>query len=371
MVRRLTDSRLPAQILMALVALALAAGCGGRNLGAGDVDGSVGPDGTLSTDAGLLADAEVVDLCAPMDVAEALTACDDPAPVTGWSWNGSCCIPIHCGCVGADCDSLYATQSECASARAPGCISLTPCENRGYTECEDQPGCAITFYGGGCFNPEECDPDGDPDDWICVEQAFACIPTDQPCNEREQWECDGDCFWVQQNFQLCFEQCCVDEGYGYCTGLPSCDCAPQEITGCSDPCGSVSGFYWDGTFCSPIICCCEGPDCAETWDTVEACQNARSTCPTNACGEAQGHCLYGDAVIPQCQAGFGANWEMNQNHPGVCGMGVCCTPCPDENAPGVWYASHDPVACAGIDIDCDPVENSFYNECGCGCTDSP
>jgi hypothetical protein len=348
---------------LAMLALgALALGCGGRNLGAG------GADGTVGVDAQHPVDAQVADPCAPMDVTEALTACDDPAPVRGWSWDGSCCVPIHCVCVGPDCDRLHATESECASAHVPGCIAPTPCEGQDYGECETQPGCALVFYGGGCFNEADCTPGGDPDNWMCVEQAVACVPTDQPCNARERWDCDGDCFWVQHDFELCFDQCCIDEGYGYCTGLPSCDCAPQQVEGCPDPCASVAGFFWDGGSCRPILCCCEGPDCAQTYDTAEECWAARATCPTSACGQARGYCQVGDAAPPGCDEGFGTDWRWNEAHPGVCGMGVCCTPCPDDTTPGVWYASHDPAECADLDIDCFPQPALLFdNECGCGC----
>jgi hypothetical protein len=364
------------QIPVVVMVMALVVGCGGRNLGAGDDDdGGVGNDdgGTASDAQPLVVDAEVEDPCLPMEATGAMTACDDPAPVVGWAWDGSCCVPIHCVCVGPDCDRLHPTESDCASAHVPECISPSPCAQWNYPECEDQPGCEIIYYGGGCFNLADCSPEGgDPDDWMCVERAIACVPVNQPCNDRERTACDGDCFWVQHDSELCFEQCCIDEGYGYCTSLPSCDCAPQQIEDCMDPCTSVIGYYWDGSFCQPILCCCEGPDCAETWDTAEQCWAARATCPTNACGDAQGYCMYGDYVQPACHEGFGTHWQWNEAHPGQCGMGVCCTPCPDENTPGVWYASHDPAECATIDIDCfsDPM-NQFDNECGCGCVEPP
>ncbi len=358
-----------------VVVMVLAVGCGGRNLGAEDIDGgATHDDGGVGADAQLqTVDAEVEDPCLPMEATEVLTSCGSPAQVVGWAWEGSCCVPIHCVCVGPDCDRLYATESDCASAQVPGCISPSPCADRDYGECEEMPGCQILYYGGGCFNMADCSPDGgDPDDWMCVERAIVCVPVDQPCNEHERGNCNGDCFWVQQDSELCFEQCCITEGYGYCTSLPSCDCAPQQIDGCMDPCTNVSGYYWDGSFCRPIICCCEGPDCAETWDTADQCWAARATCPTNACGDAQGYCLYGDYVQPTCSDGFGTDWRWNEAHSGECGMGVCCTPCPDESDPGVWYASHDPAECETIDIDCFPnQQNSFYNECGCGCVDSP
>lgn len=216
-----TRRALAARVVLALVAPAMVVGCGGRNVGTEDGDGAVGVDAQQPVDA----EVPYVDPCAPMEATEALTTgCHDPVPVVGWAWEGTCCVPIHCICIGPDCDRLHATQSDCAAAHVPGCISVTPCADQGYTECEEQPGCAIIYYGGGCFSMEDCDPDGgDPDDWMCVERAIACVPTGLPCNDRERWDCDGDCFWFQHDSELCYEQCCFSEGFGYCTALPSCD----------------------------------------------------------------------------------------------------------------------------------------------------
>jgi hypothetical protein len=384
-ITRRYDFVLTLVVLVTVVVLGAVAACGGRTIGSrgdGDGDGAVPPDGTVMQDARPPVDGQVGDPCAPYDAEEALTLCDDPSPLRGWAWDGDCCKPIHCVCVGEDCDRLHATQAACLGAHAPECFTPSTCDSLAYNECDERPDCEIVFYGGGCFNEAECDPDGgDPDNWMCVDQAYACVPFAHTCNERDELDCgaggdadgDDDCFWVAYEFELCFEACCIPEGYGYCSDLSSlsyCGCAPQEIHGCMDPCASVAGYSWDGSFCQPIICCCEGPDCAETWATAEECWDARETCPTNECGEARGYCMYGDAEQPVCWEGFGTDWQWNYTHPGVCGMGVCCTPCPDESDAGVWYASHDPVECEGIDIDCWPdVSNSFYSECGCGCVD--
>ena len=173
--------------------------------------------------------------------------------------------------------------------------------------------------------------------------------------------CEGsDCDEIFTTYRACMDD------YGpRCLGEPDCDA--QEITGCMDPCASVAGYYWDGDFCSPIICCCEGPDCAHTYQTVEQCMHERRQCAENPCAAASGYCNYGDAVVPTCVDGHGRDDYINNTNPGVCGMGICCTPCPDENAPGVTYFGHSPQECADIDWGCYANTRSFDNECGCGC----
>lgn len=165
--------------------------------------------------------------------------------------------------------------------------------------------------------------------------------------------------------------CCTSESYGYCAAVPGTTppgCEAQDVGACSDPCTTIVGYRWDGAFCSPIRCCCEGPDCGETYATVDACQAAHGHCTDNACAEAGGHCLYGDYAPPSCGEGYGNDWYATADAPDACGMGVCCTPCPDPADPDVSYVSEDPAECADIDFDCfAPDVRPFDNECGCGC----
>ncbi len=94
---------------------------------------------------------------------------------------------------------------------------LDPCESWDHADCEEQPGCTVIYYGGGCFDMGQCDPEGsNPGDELCYGQGFACVPTGGECNDLGQWECDGECVWVRHDFELCHELCCIDEGYGYC-----------------------------------------------------------------------------------------------------------------------------------------------------------
>jgi hypothetical protein len=88
---------------------------------------------------------------------------------------------------------------------------------------------------------------------------------------------------------------------------------------------------------------------------------------SNACARASGFCLQGDFVEPQCPGGYGVdNWALEED-PEACGLGVCCTPCPDSSDPRVEYVSDSPQECATIDFDCLGDDRPFNNACGCGC----
>lgn len=357
------------------VALQLAA-CGGRTHEGPDhepfrasdagMDGApdAGVDG--APDAGV--DAATPEPCEAMDARDDGVAC---AISPGWTWDGRGCVELLCSCAGADCGALHPTESACATARAQ-CLDPSACEDFGDPrECENQPGCGVLWYGGGCVDLDTCSPGGpDGDNWICVERGYACVPTEDPCYERVRDMCDGECYWVEGGGQLCFEEavvqpCCIEETFGYCAAIPRPDsCEAQVVTGCSDPCGGVVGAYWDGAQCQPIICCCEGADCGETYATSDECLAAHADCALDACALTGGFCAQGDAVEPTCPEGYGgALVDVG----GACGMGKCCAVCPGQDDPDVSYAASDPATCAALVVACADGWSPWANECGCGC----
>jgi hypothetical protein len=44
-----------------------------------------------------------------------------------------------------------------------------------------------------------------------------------------------------------------------------------------------------------------------------------------------------------------------------------CAACPDPNGPGVIYVSHDVLECAALLFQCPEGQESFDDDCGCGC----
>jgi hypothetical protein len=348
-----------------VAALCLCSGCGCGNRALTNTDDDAGTDGGIMDGGrhdGAGGDGAVPATCDAQDARPSGAKC---ALLLGYAWDGVDCLEIQCECLGADCDALYDTYGACLSHHA-GCLSPTGCDTLDPVTCEASTACQLVWYGGGCANTVTCawNCTTGPD-CVCWEQGFACVPADPPCGGRSQPECTGDCSWVARTSQVCFETCCLDESWGYCRGRePPASCTRQEISGCSLPCMSVAGVYWNGTFCQPIVCCCEGADCDETWGTWRECLDVHRGCPLNPCAVTGGYCDYGDLVEPTCLDGYGKDYGIAA---GTCGLGVCCAPCPNPDDAGVRYVSDDPSVCARIDYGCDPGWVGFDNECGCGC----
>jgi hypothetical protein len=352
-------------------AIVSASGCGSQGIGSRDrqdLDASVF-DGTTATD-GSIPDGDTPMSCEAQDAVEVLICTGEPT-VLGYRWVGDGCEPIRCACDGADCDELFETESECMSSHPASCLPPSGCASLEFEECEASQECMLLFYGGGCINVETCSRDFDDEEAVlCWERGYACVPADHPCNQKPAAECHGDCYWREYADSFCVsEECCVEESYGYCAALDdaSPDCTPQEISPCSDPCSSVTGAWWDGEFCRPILCCCEGPDCDQVYPGSTSCVAAHADCDLNACASTGGYCDYGDFVEPTCVDGYGKDHTVTQQEPDVCGLGVCCAPCPDPESPDVTYVADDPEQCAVVYYQCEPGERSFSNECGCGC----
>ena len=112
-------------------------------------------------------------------------------------------------------------------------------------------------------------------------------------------------------------------------------CGEQQIDGCPEPCVNEVGAYWDGERCQPILCCCEGPDCDETYETMEDCVAARTSCPGpqdagEACGQSAGgaNCKEGLVCCYPC---------------GIEGCDFLCTePC-EAGEPGCDVSSGCPI----------------------------
>jgi hypothetical protein len=55
-------------------------------------------------------------------------------------------------------------------------------------------------------------------------------------------------------------------------------CAPMDAHTGSLPCVSIVGYTWTGSDCAPVVCNCEGADCASMYATEAECRNARVDC---------------------------------------------------------------------------------------------
>jgi hypothetical protein len=66
-----------------------------------------------------------------------------------------------------------------------------------------------------------------------------------------------------------------------CGSFQSClQCPGQDARGVG-PCDAIVGIFWDGFRCSyQSGCTCEGEDCGESYDSLEACYDDHSDCPS-------------------------------------------------------------------------------------------
>ena len=57
-------------------------------------------------------------------------------------------------------------------------------------------------------------------------------------------------------------------------------CEPMDAHTGHLPCVSIVGYTWTGSDCSPVVCSCEGADCASMYPTVGECLGAHVGCAT-------------------------------------------------------------------------------------------
>jgi hypothetical protein len=55
-------------------------------------------------------------------------------------------------------------------------------------------------------------------------------------------------------------------------------------------------------------------------------QNGEDMKGSDPCQAAAGYCDPGDLVQPTCKTGYHEGTSVEQAHPGVCGLGICCVP---------------------------------------------
>jgi len=100
--------------------------------------------------------------------------------------------------------------------------------------------------------------------------------------------------------------CGADDSGGACVAIPN-DCkganAKQPECGCDNV-----------TYANP----CARQRASASLAHAGAC--------VNPCEAAGGYCDPGDFVQPICKAGYLEDTQLEQSHPGVCGLGICCVP---------------------------------------------
>jgi hypothetical protein len=153
--------------------------------------------------------------------------------VLGWKFDGAQCVAISgCDCVGTDCDSLFATQSDCDRAHR-SCL-CRPQDARGQGPCDQFFG--YRWDGVECVAVNGCSCLGGDCDEL--------FPTLGECNDAHK----------------------------------ACPCRAQDATGVGG-CALFHGWKWDGMSCVGVSgCTCSGTDCGNLFQDLDACKNAHTDC---------------------------------------------------------------------------------------------
>lgn len=163
-----------------------------------------------------------------------------------------------------------------------------------------------------------CGSDADKPDGFDVSEEERGQNEETDCDETDGTQSDSECA------DVCAEvRCCID--------LPHPD-------GCCE-----------GAHCSPPIDC---PTDSEvdylpgSREDYSICQDDNWSCASAPEG------IFDD---PECG----------------CGCYIEESACPSPSDPNVTYVSEDPAQCADLDYQCEPDEEQFSDECGCGCIRNP
>ena len=103
-----------------------------------------------------------------------------------------------------------------------------------------------------------------------------------------------------------------------------------------------------------------------------------SACASEADAKEGAFC--GGITARPCPEGYGCQDDPNDDcdpNAGGADCGGICVKAPEPPSkcggddPSRRYISRDPEQCAAIRFFCDPGEQPFFNDCGCGCEPAP
>lgn len=255
----------------------------------GTCDGGAGCEGAACADAGPPGDGGSPR--APCTAMDAQSSGDDCAMLEGFAFDGMDCSAVYCGCVGDDCDGLYASRAACLVDHAH-CFDDGPyayCERD--TDCAASERCFAGTCGPGCEDYTQCDGDTR----CFAEEAETCLPYVIDVGDPASGPClarcrnDDDCGAIAPGL-LCWGSACVHVP-------PACELAcPKVASSCPAECTSLTGAGYD-----PALMCR-----AADAEVLGCMPRGRLFTADDACAVAPDGTVYGG--ISGSVAGFLVSW---------------------------------------------------------------
>jgi hypothetical protein len=164
------------------------------------------------------------------------------------------------------------------------------------------------------------------------------------------------------------------------------ECPPMDARGDDPTCGSVIGYAYDGGICGPVYCSCQGADCDNLFNTMQACDHAYYDCYAKV-GMFRGCVSHEDCNVRHrtccwsCEPNdidslFAvAGPSPSPKEAGVClGDSTFCDDCAEIPNPAI-YAACVLGECQLLDVsdeaDCDSDDDcSFRLKDCCGCREA-
>jgi hypothetical protein len=214
--------------------------------------------------------------CAAMDAASSGTLC---LRTLGYSWNGSVCSPVVCGCVGSQCDELFTTADEC---------------DRAYRSCYAERG-----IGRACTTHGDC----------VVQTRLCCEPCSAAADPQDVLIATTSDSPTLRNAGICLGD--PEGGCDDCVGAihrgayASCvegECRLLDVTD-QAKCETVE----DCRFVTKDCCPCGGDFTGAGLLAVDASFTLPEYCPADqACPECEGDMPSG--ALLACDDGVGTCW---------------------------------------------------------------